>query len=347
MLLAKAHIYADKSLEDPCVGPRTNFETVDNTYDNITASNIVRLFYTTEDEYGATSVAKDDINIIDISTSPDKYRPFAQIAEDVATSLQSRYKANVNKQWLSHAQIIHPTSVQLGGVDVVFDNLDDAEIHFYCNSLVKLQNVTVSDTGSLDKQSIDANPLTGRLYQAKGAMPHIDTELALVGQQTLDTYFQEYNSGTGGLTLNGFNGFNADDLGRVSHIPHAHQLYGKQTVSSGVINIGPGGMKYLKTSFKMVKTFKQLAGILTRYNSSIGQFSDQFGRHTLIGLKCAHKHGTDTIQIGWNRDTDVGCYIKYSRQIHNLKTNYTNDFGDTGTGLVILTAPTEHPRRVP
>lgn len=347
LLLSKAHIYADKSLEDPCIGPRTNFQLVDNTYDNLATTNILRLFYTTETDTGSVSVAKDDIDILNLASSPDKYRSFAEIAEDVATSLQDRYKANVNKQWLSHAQVIHPTSVQLGGVDVVFDNLDDAEIHFYVNSLVKFQNVTASDNGSLDKQVIDANPLTGRMYQAKGIVPSIDTELALLGNQTLDTFFMDSNDGTGGLTLCGFNGFNADDLGRISHIPAAQQLYGKQTVSSGAINMAPGAMKYIKTSFKFVKTFKQLTSLTNKFNSSIASLSHDFGRHTLIGLKCAHKHGTDELQIGWNRDTDVGCYIKYSRQIHNLKTNYTNDFGQTGTGLVITTAPTEHPRRVP
>lgn len=348
-LLAKGRIYPSKSYEDPVIGPLTDFrDQLDNKVANSSVNNKIQLVFTSETPTGEQSVSSADVNIDDSGVNPDKYRSFAAIAEDVATVLEDKYNDNVNRSWLSHAMLTYLTGAHDYGTSVAaINNLDDAEIHLYVNSLVKFQNVTTSDAGSLDKQSIDANPLTGRIYEAKGISPQIDTELATVGNKSLDRFFMETNQNTGGLTMCGFNSFNADDVGRVSHIPHANQIYGHQTVKTGLINMAPGAMKFHKSSFKIVKTFKELSKYMTRYNSTPTVWEHTFGRHTLFGLKCAHKHGQDTIQIGWNRDTDVGCYVKLSNKIYNLKTNYTNDYGDTGTGLVQTTAPTEHLRRVP
>lgn len=346
-LLAKARIYPTKSYEDPVVGPMTDFrDQLDNRVDTSTHKNQLTLVYTVEDQNGNQTPISDTIDISAVA-SPNTYRAFAQIAQEVATSLQNRYTAAGGvARWLSHAMIWDTNNIPIAQ-RVTINNLDDAEIHLYVNSLVKFQNVTASDEGSLDKMSIDANPLTGRIYQARGMMPQIDTELATVGNKSLDRFFQEDNTGTGGLTMCGWNTFDADDVGRISHIPHANEIYGHQTVNTGVINMAPGAMKFHKTSFTLVKTFKELSKLMVNFSTTPAPMDYNFGRHTLFGLKCAHKHGQDTIQLGWNRDTDVGCYIKLSSKIYNLKTNYTNDYGATGTGLVQLSAPSEHLRRIP
>ena len=94
-----------------------------------------------------------------------------------------------------------------------------------------------------------------------------------------------------------------------------------------------GAMKFHKTSFTFRKTFKALAGIGT-----IDRAGREPGTHTMFGLTLEHKHGEDTIQIGYNRDVDVGCYIAHKRIVHPLKTNFTLDSGVTTSTVV----PVEH-----
>lgn len=331
-LTAFAKMYPGKSLEDPMIGPRTSDIDPLATKDNKTAgqSALLRLIFVTEGTDGAMTRSANDVNLEDVTPNPDKYRSMDAIAQDIAIILRAKYNG-LTKTWLQEAQILPVVSSSTEHAYI--QNLDDAEIHLYVNSMIKFQNVTLSDGASADKAAIDANPLQGRIFTAKGHYPHVDGDLTQMGDKTLDSFFADVSDNTGGITLLGHaNTVSANDLGRISSIPQARELYGNQTVTSGTIHISPGAMKFHKTTFTLNKTFRQLAGVsFDDVGAGTGRL---FGRHTMFGITPAHKHGEDTIKIGYNRDTDVGCYIKHKRIVHPVKTNYTRDSGVVTTTVV-------------
>ena len=345
-LLAYGKIYNGKSLEDPCIGPRTKAADPREQLDDKSGGTVLQLIFIKEAQDGAVTRLVRQGNLENTGASPDVYLSMDAIAVSIAGILRNRYmdtfadgSAHDLKCYLAEAAILVGTDTAnavLNAQPIYIQNLDDAEICLYVNSLVKFQNVTAADGGGLTKDAIDANPLKGRMYTGKGHFPQIDADLLQVGQKSLGPYFGNVNDTTYGITLCGHaNTHNADDLGRISHIPAAKELYGNQTVSSGVIHMPAGSMKFHKTSFSFKATFKTMCNyfLMEPQGTTRG-----FGRHTLFGLTPAHKHGEDTIKIGFNRETDVGCYIKHKRIVHPLKTNYTIDAGVITTSVV----PTEH-----
>lgn len=340
-LLAKAKIYNAKSMEDPCIGPRTKMDQIDRQYDDKSDGTVLRLGFYQETADGTGTKLTEDVQLEDLTPSPDVYRSFDAIATDVAAHLKNYYNWTY-KRWLHDAQIFVGAvdgNNALNATPVYIQNLDEAEIHLYVNSLIKLQNVTTSDGGDLDKHSIDANPLVGRLFIGKAHKPEIDTDLLQSGDKTLDTFFGDVDDTTLGFTLLGHaNGPSNDDVGRISHIPNARELYGNVHVKTANIHMRPGAEKFHKTSFKMVKTFRQLSNVWWFGTSLPAGTGRRLASHTMFGFTLQHRHGEDTIQIGWNRDVDVGCYIKHRPRVYPLKTNYTLDCGPISTTIV----PTEH-----
>lgn len=370
MLLAKARIYPGKSFDDPCIGPRTDpmsgqlanlpagyvglgdqNQGVPGTGDDRSYETQLRLIFVTETGGGTLQRTFTTTNVDDITQSPDAYLSIKSIAQSLETHMRSRYNSD-EKTWLAEAVIYNSAPVNTNPYSVVnndsfvpiyVQNLDDAEICLYVNSLIKLQNITLADHGAAataanpyDRAAIDANPLVGRIYTARGHKPSIDTELASAGDGSLGRFFGDVAdfSHAQGFTLLGHDGLfpvaplSADDIGRIAHIPNAKVLYGNQTVKSGTIHMSAGAMKYHKTSFTLRKTFKALAGWNMGSTTDIQQpYLHGPGSHTLFGITTEHKHGNDTIKIGFNRETDVGCHIKYSRVVNPLKAHYVKDVG--------------------
>lgn len=354
LLLPKAKIYNGKLMTDPCIGPRTNTADPAEQLDNKGSGDDIKLklVYVNEAATGTSRVV-DTITLEDLTASPDKYKTFDRIARDIEESLRSNYN-HEEKRWLAEATF-ESDWVYSNGSQYI-QNLDDAEIHLYVNSLIKFQNVTLADHGApgsaagnlnpYDKSAIDANPLIGRVYTARGHQPQIDSDLLQSGNKTLDVFFNVGSDERTGMTLLGrADALPArnDDIGRISSIPQARELYGNQTVKSGIIRMAAGAMKFHKTSFTLKKTFRQLADL--HYNmGSMGAGSGNYTErsitpHTMFGLTTEHRHGEDTIKLGYNRDLDVGCYIKHKRVVHPIKTNFVLD-----EGVITKTYnPTEHP----
>ena len=342
-LLPMAKIYNGKLLTDPCIGPRTDTTDKSEQYDDKSSATVLRLvFFTEAISYGNITKSYSDIAIDNVATAPDEYLSMDAIAKLIEAQLRSKYVNDPNsKTYLAEAQfrINNTQANQLNAMPIYIQNLDDAEIHLYVNSLIKFQNVTTADHGTAtganpyDKSAIDANPLIGRVFTGKGYHANIDSDLLQCGDNTLDSFFGDVSDNTGGITLCGHaNTHTANDLGRISSIPRAAELYGNQAVSSGQIRMAAGAMKFHKTSFTLRKTFKELAGAATRRDTAMP------GRHTLFGLTLEHKHGEDSIKVGYNRDIDVGCYISHKRIVHPIKTQYTLDSGVVTSSVV----PTEH-----
>lgn len=349
LLLGKAGLYTGKSLEDPLIGPSTSPTEEANQNDNKSAGSYLVLEYTKEGTAGQYIKNTANIGIEDVGPSPDRYLSMDTVAKNIKASLVSNYQSPTNqKRWLSAAsfKVANADARQMNIKPIYIQNLDDAEINVYVKSLLKFQNITLADHGVTgvdsttdvyNKSAIDANPLVGRLYEASGHYANIDTELARQGAKSLDSFFG--NLVTTGMTLLGHsNSHAADDIGRISNIPSAPQLYGNQAVKSGKIHIAPGGMKYHQTSYTLRKTFKDLAGSPFAANPTFQNAIRKMGRHSLFGLTVEHKHGEDTIKLGFNREIDMGCHIKYKRCVNPLKTNYTADLGLVETTIV----PTDH-----
>jgi len=355
LLLPKAKIYNGKLMTDPCIGPRSNsLEPLEQLDDKNAGYDIrLNLIYVNEGASG-TSRISDQITLEDLSQSKDRYKTFDRIAKDIEESMRSNYN-HTEKRWLAEAQFVTPTDPLAGG-NIYVQNLDDAEIHLYVNSLIKFQNVTLADHGApgsaagnlnpYDKSAIDANPLIGRVYTARGHQPQIDSDLLQSGNKTLDVFFNVGTDERSGMTLLGRADATTarnDDIGRISSIPNARELYGNQTVKSGIIRMAAGAMKFHKTSFTFKKTFRQLADLhfnLGSMGALTGNYTERsITPHTMFGLTTEHRHGEDTIKLGYNRDLDVGCYIKHKRVVHPIKTNFVLD-----QGVITKTYdPTEHP----
>jgi len=359
LLLPKAKIYNGKLMTDPCIGPRTNTADPLEQYDD-KGTNYdlkLRLVYINEGASGSSRIVSE-IDLEDLTASPDKYKTFDRIARDIEASLRSNYN-QTGKRWLAEAQFFR-AGFQNPADQIYVQNLDDAEIHLYVNSLLKFQNVTPADHGApnsaagnlnpYDKGAIDANPLIGRVYTARGHQPQIDSDLLQAGNKTLDVFFNVGSDSTGMTLLGRADSGNPTieaqrnaDVGRISSIPNARELYGNQTVKTGIIRMGAGAMKFHKTSFTFKKTFRQLADFhynLGSAGAGTGNYTERaISPHTLFGLTTEHRHGEDTLQLGFNRDLDVGCYIKHKRVVHPIKTNFVLDEG------VIVKAynPTDHP----
>jgi len=342
LLCAKAHIYPAKSLQQPMVGPRSNPGTA-NVYDNVGGYN-VRLVFCIQTANGNIEYTYNDHSVLELGTNPNQYKSFQEFAQSIETTLKARYSHAANqttteKVWLQEAQwydvFVGAAETQPQyGQHIYIQNLDDAEIHLYCNSMVKLQNITESDGGSNLTMALDANPLIGRMYQAKGHYPRVDGDVTgmLAGTFTsnaLDDFFGDVEPS--GFTLHGNttrdygqgwpDGAQGDAdnlLGALSHIPTARELYGNQTVKTGTVYIKPGAHKELKTSFSFKKTFKELAHMGNEF-----VYQPNFGQHTMIGLKSEHRDGRSTLKLGYNRDTQVGCFVKHQRSVHPIKTAFT------------------------
>lgn len=349
-LLPKAKIFPAKRLDDPVIGPRTNPADLDSMFtgDDVASSDAtyLKLTFATEGDEGVITYDDADVALVDTSTSPDQYRTFKYIAQEISNALQNHYFAT-NKTWLHSAQFRLRASgddntmvgKNINATPITIMNLDDAEICVYVKSLIKFQNVTPADQatvgGALNpaayaRDAIDANPLEGRVYSARGQHPLIDTDLAASGDRTLDKYFGDTQAG--GLTLCGHaNAHNGNDTGRIAHLPGAKRLYGNQTVTTGTFHIRPGGMKFHKTYFTMKRTFRSLADVCAQQQSSAideaNLMKDNFNRHTLFGFTLQHKHGEDTIKLGYNRETELACMVKHKHYVFPLKQHFAYDDG--------------------
>ena len=358
LLLPKAKLYPAKSLDDPVIGPRTDPADLDSmiTGDDVVTADQTQLYLTfaTEGDEGVITYDTAQTSMIRASSiNPDQYKSFKEIATAISTILQDKYFAK-NKTWLHSAQF----RLQASGTDntmqekninmnpVTVMNLDDAEICVYVNSLIKFQNVTLADTatvgGALNpaayaRDAIDANPLEGRVYSARGQHPIIDTDLAASGDRTLDRFFGDTQ--VHGLTLCGHaNAHTAADVGRIAHLPVPKRLYGNQTVTAGTIHIGPGAMKFHKTYFTMKRTFRSLADVVSQQQSSAideaNLMKDNFNRHTLFGFTIQHKHGEDTIKLGYNREVTTSCVVKHKHHVHPIKQHFAYNNGEDTTTVV-------------
>jgi len=362
LLVVKGGIYPAKSLQMPMIGPRTNTDDTRVIYDS-TGSHVLRLVFCVQSANGNITRTYNEVNVRDDipQQTADQYKTFQAFAQEIETILKARYGLytptnTTEKVWLQEAQWYsnnnEATPSRVQAAPIYIQNLDDAEIHLYANSMIKLQNITEGDGGSSLTTAVDANPLIGRMYQAKGHYPRVDGDITtmLAGGFTanaLDDFFGDVEPS--GFTLHGNStrdfgqGWpdgqqgDADNLlGALSHIPTARELYGNQSVKTGTVYIKPGGHKELKTSFSFTKTFKALGNI-----GKTQWFHPDFGMHTMIGLKSEHRDGNSTLKIGYNRDTQVGCYIKHTRSVHPLKTAFTTFKDQTVNPLLVPTEAAE------
>lgn len=342
-IMAKGRVYPGKLHTEPMIGPRTALHTDQPavTRDNTNVGDILQLHFATENDNGNLSVAVSSFNILDYyGASADRYKSLEALANEVANDLKLKYDNQggaIPRQYLRSAQIIQSVGGNVTqALPVTVMNLDDAEICVYVKSLIKLQNVTKADhsddvtSAAYSKDAIDANPLEGRIYTSSGRKPKIDDDLLAAGEnRSLDTYFGTLN--TSGISLLGTVGspagttHNPADLAAIRHIPGPRELYNNVNVSSGRIYMGVGAMKYHKTSFTFRATFKQLSfKMMKSYHE---QGADMIAKHTLFGFTQQHKHGEETIELGFNRETDASCMIKFHPKVWPVRTNYTDDQG--------------------
>lgn len=396
-ILGRAKIYCGKLVDDPCIGPMTSaidqqlveeqplgdrggyfrlgftkkFKAIDKH--EIVYSGWIGVAEGANGRYKSfedlTHLVKKELLqwYCNIGQNPLDGRINGDTSE-----LWNQYELNGQPLfWLSAVTFSSqaPTGAyNLQGADSWHEpNIEDHVINVNMKTLIKLQNVTEGDTaatgGLLD--AIDKNPLTGRIYSAKGAHPQVSSRFKGAGDGGFDRFFGNIGGHPRGFALmagdgDGETGLSDDDMGYISHIPKPHDIYGNQTVKSATINFPAGSMKFHKTSFSLRRSFKDLAQIANfRARSRPGvinanqtdddwttianTFKEDFGTHTMFGLTHAHKHGQDQIRIGYNVETDANCYIKPVKNYFPIKANYVYDNETIGwhTGSYQIN-PTEH-----
>lgn len=396
-ILGRAKIYCGKLVDDPCIGPMTSAIDQQLVEEQPLGDRggYFRLGFTKKFK----AIDKHEIvysGWIGVAEGANgRYKSFEDLTHLVKKELLQWYcnigqnpldgringdtselwnQYELNGQpifWLSAVTFSSqaPTGAyNLQGADSWHEpNIEDHVINVNMKTLIKLQNVTEGDTaatgGLLD--AIDKNPLTGRIYSAKGAHPQVSSRFKGAGDGGFDRFFGNIGGHPRGFALmagdgDGETGLSDDDMGYISHIPKPHDIYGNQTVKSAVVNFPAGSMKFHKTSFSLRRSFKDLAQIANfRARSRPGvinanqtdddwttianTFKEDFGTHTMFGLTHAHKHGQDQIRIGYNVETDANCYIKPVKNYFPIKANYVYDNETIGwhTGSYQIN-PTEH-----
>lgn len=396
-ILGRAKIYCGKLVDDPCIGPMTSAIDQQSVEEQPLGDRggYFRLGFTKKFK----AIDKHEVvysGWIGVAEGANgRYKSFEDLTHLVKKELllwycnigQNPLDGRVNgdtsevwNQYELHGQPLFwlsavtfssqaPTGAyNLQGADSWHEpNIEDHVINVNIKTLIKLQNVTEGDTaatgGLLD--AIDKNPLTGRIYSAKGAHPQVSSRFKGAGDGGFDRFFGNVGGAPRGFALmagdgEGETGLSDDDMGYISHIPKPHDIYGNQTVKSATINFPAGSMKFHKTSFSLRRSFKDLAQIANwRARSRPGvingnqtdddwttianTFKEDFGTHTMFGLTHAHKHGQDQIRIGYNVETDANCYIKPVKNYFPIKANYVYDNETIGwhTGSYQIN-PTEH-----
>ena len=404
-ILGRAKIYCGKLVDDPCIGPLTsaiNQQSAEQTVGDTTLGargGYFRLGFTKKFK----AIDKHEVvysGWISVAEGENmRYRSFEDLTHLVKKELllwycnigenplDGRVNGDTSEVWNQyelHGQPLfwlsavtftsqsqpHPTnaSIQVSGANCWHEpNMEDHVINLNMKTLIKMQNVTEGDTaatgGLLD--AIDKNPLTGRIYSAKGAHPQVSSRFKGAGDGGFDRFFGNIGGAPRGFALmagdgEGETGLSDDDMGYISHIPKPHDIYGNQTVKSATINFPAGSQKFHKTSFSLRRSFKDLAqisnwrarsrpGVINAnqtdddWTTIANTFKEDFGSHTMFGLTHAHKHGQDQIRIGYNVETDANCYIKPVKNYFPIKANYVYDNETIGwhTGDYQIN-PTEH-----
>lgn len=196
-----------------------------------------------------------------------------------------------------------------GGLD-----LRNLTVHFETSSAVKLQNRSVSATGSGSTDVVDSNPLIGYLYEFKGGVPMFKNLDQQSGTLRLNRIFDI----DGVATARGgeFPGSLTVGSGYVNNEPPKPRFF-HNCVKAAKVMIKPGDIKttYLKYSTKM-KLVDYLMKVASISNTAFVKQTTQLpGKCVMFALEdMINVNASSLIAISYEVNRVDKCYVSESVQ---------------------------------
>lgn len=196
-----------------------------------------------------------------------------------------------------------------GGLD-----LRNMTVHFESTSAIKVQNRSVSATGSASTDVVDSNPLVGYLYEFKGGVPMFKNLDQQSGTLRLNRIFDI----DAVITIRGgeFPGTATVGSGWVNNEPPKPRFF-SNCVKSSKVMIKPGDIKthFIKytTKLKFVDYLMKIANI--NDGSSVKQTTTLPGKCVMFALEdMINVNAASLIAISYEVNRVDKCYVSESVQ---------------------------------
>jgi hypothetical protein len=307
-ILAKMKVY-----------PRSYAETMGDT----TQFNRLKLTFKRVSAYGIDEEAANTIFFGPTTT-------FEVLATAVADQMQAHATADGTvapnsdtvARYLHEAVAYNDASADYSRL--VIKDIGDSMINLMVNQKIRLQNISLNDSGTKDLDVVGINPLSGRKYVfTNQAAKLIDTMQKT--HTALD--FLAQGRGTGGFNDGVIPGNHPADGDSVfANIPPANQLF-TNCKATAPISMAAGGMKHETTSFKMSGKLSTLVERI--YYAGFDKGS--WGGLTWFGFVRNYRQGSgataDQLSVGFNRDVHMMASCKFKVQKSMLKHYDNTDMG--------------------
>lgn len=208
------------------------------------------------------------------------------------------------------------TSNSTGHVVIhTLDRLEDCIVSCFCTQVIDIQNQTASDTGSHDINSVNSNPLKGKLYKFGNALPRkrdLLTTLNLPFEAIGTKYDQGIiDTGTDGSDIYLTPDHSTGVVNPMFQPPHGRQIW-KNCVGESNIRLPPGSHKKFVTKFKHTGRFNELLKKLARVSSVSYDNGNAIGKCYLLGLEPELRTITnENIVLGIQKEQYNSARIKF------------------------------------
>ena len=218
-----------------------------------------------------------------------------------------------NHHSTAHGQYTHLYGYELTHIDGVdtrptqIFQLDNVKLHVYQSCKMLIQNTTPSDNGSRDGDSIDANPIQGRLFKFKGLVPDIRDNNDTFGFNALENDRNSIAAGNGdGILIPNVNPTNS-----WRGVPGMDVF--KNCMGYSKVSLQPGEIKHFKIKFNFVGSIVDLMkGMYFGNNRVVNGATNtlnRMGTCIMFALEKTVRTGTaDDVVVNWHIDREVGAY---------------------------------------
>lgn len=207
-----------------------------------------------------------------------------------------RQEGNAGTFWQFEAQMI----------------MDEVWIRFFATSDMKIQNRTLSASGSADAENVGNSPLVGRVYHFNGGSPVAKAD----NVAALEVVYDD-----GGVI-----DVRAAELGDTAFREPASPQNFSNCVGTGKIRLDPGDIKEdrVKVSYK-----ERLFTFLRRLNprrSSRKAVNKLRGKSALYALEdVINVNGSSLIEVAYEINRTVGCYLSIDPNCSSVGKFSTNN----------------------
>ena len=196
-------------------------------------------------------------------------------------------------------------------------DVDSIVINLFVKQTIALQNVTPSDSGSLDADRLDLNPLKGRMFTCKGQAPVVKNAVHLWSTTDVDGYPSlevNYNDGLLIPANNPIQGWRQ---------PPSSDYF-ENVIKQKSIMMKPGDIQTYTTMFKYKGHYNNIYyGLNPKgFDSSDSRPNNvkaMYGKCYLIALEKILRTGTSADVIcNYHIDREASCMVKTKRLVQTM-----------------------------